>query len=123
MRYYHLDLLDWHRGELSSRRLNALVKHLPRDSAVARAVNGESADWSLTDYLLAAAVDQLAIANWLFTCVNSDDPPEQPEPVPRPQLPPDPAEDSMDSSAPGAPSSATASTAPPGPAELARFFG
>ncbi|MGV9312286.1 hypothetical protein ACWDR0_08810 [Streptomyces sp. NPDC003691] len=118
-----MDLLDWHRGDLSSRRLLALVKHLPRDSAVSREVNGESADWSMTDYLLAAAVDHLAIANWMYTCVNSDEPPDQPEPVPRPQLPPDSAEDSLDSPAPGAPSQPTASAAPPGPAELARFFG
>ncbi|MFJ8231748.1 hypothetical protein ACIQ9E_17590 [Streptomyces sp. NPDC094448] len=123
LRYYHLDLLDWHRGELSSRRLTALVKHLPADSAVSREINGEVAEWSVTDYLLAAVVDHLAAANWMYVCVNSEDPPAQPEPVPRPQPPPDPVEGSGGSSAPGAPPPPTASTTPPGPAELARFFG
>lgn len=64
-----------------------LVKHLPRDSAVNRELHGEAAEWSVTDHLLAAAVDHLAAANWMFACVNTDEdaePPERPEPVPRP---------------------------------------
>ncbi|MFD9408553.1 hypothetical protein ACFWBN_16270 [Streptomyces sp. NPDC059989] len=41
----------------------------------------------MTDHLLAATVDHLAAANWMFACVNTaedDDPPEAPQPVPRP---------------------------------------
>ncbi|WP_416977644.1 hypothetical protein [Streptomyces sp. T028] len=40
----------------------------------------------MTDHLLAAAVDHLAAANWMFACVNSEegDQPEPPVPVPRP---------------------------------------
>ncbi|MER5862348.1 hypothetical protein [Kitasatospora sp. NPDC002040] len=82
-----MDLLDWHRGRLSSRRLSVLVQHLPRDSNTVRALHGEAAEWTLTDHLLAAAVDHLAVANWMFLSVNRDedsDPPERPEPVPRP---------------------------------------
>jgi hypothetical protein len=82
-----VDLLDWHRGRLSSRRLSVLVSHLPRDSNTVRALHGESAEWTLTDHLLAAAVDHLAVANWMFLSVNRDEdsePPERPEPVPRP---------------------------------------
>lgn len=82
-----MDLLDWHRGRLTSRRLAVLVKHMPRDSAVAQELHGESADWMVTDYLLAAAVDHLAAANWMFASVNTDedsDAPEPPVPVPRP---------------------------------------
>ncbi|RSS54950.1 hypothetical protein EF909_17195 [Streptomyces sp. WAC01280] len=65
----------------------ALIKHLPRDSAVQRELHGEAADWSVTDHLLAATVDHLAVANWMFACVNTGedgDTPEAPKPVPRP---------------------------------------
>ncbi|MDT0610109.1 hypothetical protein [Streptomyces lancefieldiae] len=82
-----MDLLDWHRGRLSSRRLAVLVKHMPRDSALAQELHGDGAEWGVTDYLLAAAVDHLAAANWMFASVNSDEdsePPEPPVPVPRP---------------------------------------
>ncbi len=64
-----------------------LIKHLPRDSAVQRELHGEAADWSVTDHLLAATVDHLAVANWMFACVNTGedgDAPEPPKPVPRP---------------------------------------
>ncbi|WP_425245728.1 hypothetical protein [Streptomyces sp. NEAU-NA10] len=63
-----------------------LIKHLPRDSALNRDLHGEAAEWSVTDHLLAAAVDHLAAANWMFACVNSDegDQPDPPVPVPRP---------------------------------------
>ncbi|WP_328940100.1 hypothetical protein OG288_23025 [Streptomyces tauricus] len=87
LRHYGVDLLDWHRGQLSSRRLSVLVRHLPRDSALIRALHGEAADWSVTDYLLASVVDQLAEANWMFATVNRDEdsePLEFPEALPRP---------------------------------------
>lgn len=50
-----------------------LVKHLPRDSALVRDLHGEAADWAVTDYLLATAVDQLAESNWMFATVNQDE--------------------------------------------------
>ncbi|WP_172381523.1 hypothetical protein [Streptomyces sp. MNP-20] len=108
-----MDLLGWYRGELSSRRLAVLVRHLPRDSAFRLAHEGEAAGWSLGDQLLAAVVDHLAVANWMFASVNRDEdeaPPEPPQPVPRP---------GVDEAVPdGAPAADT-----PGPADLARFFG
>ncbi|XMN07092.1 hypothetical protein ACK8N7_14075 [Streptomyces griseobrunneus] len=64
-----------------------LVKHMPRDSAVAQELHGEASEWTVSDYLLAAAVDHLAAANWMFASVNTDEdaePPEAPVPVPRP---------------------------------------
>nr|WP_239081464.1 hypothetical protein [Streptomyces sp. SID9727] len=113
-------MLDWHRGQLSSRRLAILIKHLPRDSATIRDTDGEAAEWSVTDYLLAAVVDHLAAANWMFSVVNGDgesDPAEQPVPVPRPG---DAHErDDRDGDA----ASADAPPAVPDPSELARFFG
>ncbi|MEU6222742.1 hypothetical protein [Streptomyces sp. NPDC047042] len=83
-----MDLLDWHRGRLSSRRLTVLVKHLPRDCALNRELHGEAAEWSIAEHLLAATVDHLAAANWMFASVNRDedaDPPELPTPVRRPE--------------------------------------
>ncbi|MBT2409552.1 hypothetical protein J7I94_03085 [Streptomyces sp. ISL-12] len=129
-----MDLLDWHRERLSSRRLAVLIKHLPRDSALNRDLHGEAADWSVTDHLLAAAVDHLAAANWMFASVNSEegDQPEPPVPVPRPG---DGAQDADadgegdgDGNAGPATDTQAAGTAEgadpqaPSPAELARFF-
>ncbi|WP_457032608.1 hypothetical protein [Kitasatospora sp. P5_F3] len=82
-----MDLLDWHRDRLSSRRLAVLIKHLPRDSALTRELHGDAADWSTTDYLLANVVDHLAVANWMFATINRDEeaePLDPPEPVTRP---------------------------------------
>ncbi|MEU0298815.1 hypothetical protein ABZ252_04980 [Streptomyces sp. NPDC006175] len=111
-----MDLLDWYRGRLTSRRLAVLVKHMPRDSAVAQELHGDGAEWTVTDYLLAAAVDHLAAANWMFASVNTDedsDPPEPPVPVPRPGDDDGPAEPPVeDSPPPGGPSRT----------ELMRFF-
>ncbi|MEU3464136.1 hypothetical protein ABZ721_29795 [Streptomyces sp. NPDC006733] len=90
-----------------------MVAHLPRDSATLRELHGEAADWSVTDYLLAAAVDHLAESNWMFATVNRDedsDPLEFPTPTPRPG--------STDAPQPAAQDS------PPHPSdtELIRFF-
>ncbi|MFG2721595.1 hypothetical protein ACGFW5_25385 [Streptomyces sp. NPDC048416] len=79
--------MDWHRGTLTSRRLAILVKHLPRDSAVNRDLHGEAVEWDSSTHLLAAAVDHLAVANWMTATINSGedaDPLDYPEAVPRP---------------------------------------
>ncbi|MBY8878069.1 hypothetical protein [Actinacidiphila acidipaludis] len=101
---------------MTSRRLSVLVRHLPRDSAVGRELHGEAAEWSVGDHLLAAAVDHLAAANWMFACVNTAedaDQPDPPEPVPRPGAGAD---------GPDAADSAGARPAQPSPNELAGFF-
>ncbi|MEV6205422.1 hypothetical protein AB0M64_36480 [Streptomyces sp. NPDC051771] len=105
-----------------------LIKHLPRDSALQRDLHGEVADWSVTDHLLAAAVDHLAVANWMFSCVNSSedgDAPEFPEPVPRPKSTKDAEEDGEGSGPDGAAAAPDAGEAAPAvsPGQLARFFG
>jgi hypothetical protein len=92
---------------LSPRRLRVLIRHLPRESALVRALHGDAAEWGLTEHLLAGAVDELAVGNWLFVTANSGeraDPPPRPRPVPRPGVEPEPE---------------TAAT----PAEIAAFFG
>jgi hypothetical protein len=107
LRYYRVDLLDYYRGTLSARRLRVLIKHLPRDSALVGELHGDTAEWGLAEHLLAGAVDELAVGNWLFVAANSDenaDVPPRPRPVPRPGV------DAQE------PESAS-------PAQLAAFFG
>ncbi|MFG2872275.1 hypothetical protein [Streptomyces sp. NPDC048338] len=93
-----------------------LITHLPENSAVQRELHGEAAEWSVTDHLLAAVVDHLAVANWMFAAVNTGDDgdqPEPPKPVPRPGDSVEDDEDADDTDEAGAVS----------PSQLARFFG
>ncbi|MFD0370504.1 hypothetical protein [Streptomyces sp. NPDC127114] len=99
-----------------------LMKNLPRDGAVQRQIHGEAAEWSVTDHLLAATVDHLAVANWMFQMVNSDedgDTPDPPTPVPRPGAGDEDADngEGTDGNGGGKPDEAIS------PAALARFFG
>ncbi|MFE4307147.1 MULTISPECIES: hypothetical protein [unclassified Streptomyces] len=109
----------------------ALIKHLPRDSAVQRELHGEAAEWSVTDHLLAATVDHLAVSNWMFMCVNGGedgDQPDPPTPVPRPGGP-DEGEDGDHDGADGTDTDEHGRTtraeesAAVSPHALARFFG
>lgn len=86
-RYYHLDLLDLFRpGRLSWRKLDVLLKHLPTDSAAARAIAGTERDpWGTSEHLLATAVDLLAVQAWMFAKANSKRfNVRAPKPLPRP---------------------------------------
>ncbi|MGX8906756.1 hypothetical protein ACR820_16260 [Streptomyces netropsis] len=115
-----MDLLDWHRGSLSTRRLSVLVKHMPRDSAVNRDLHGEAVEWDSSTHLLAAAVDHLAVANWMTATINGgedSDPLDYPEPTPRPSLRTSDAEESDF----GDPQVSEPDTFPT-PSELTRFF-
>lgn len=108
LRYYGVDLLDHHRGTLSARRVRVLIEHLPRDAALVRELHGETADWGLTEHLLAATVDELAVGNWLFVSAHRgehDDTPDRPKPLPRPGV-----EDEIEEPAAS-------------PAQIAAFFG
>ncbi|MFE2166690.1 hypothetical protein ACFXB3_16760 [Streptomyces sp. NPDC059447] len=102
-----------------------LIKHMPRDSAVNRELFGEAAEWSVTDYLLAASVDHLAAGNWMFACVNAaedSDPPDAPEPMPRPDgKPRSEADEESGPDADADPASAGADGV--SPETLVRFFG
>lgn len=104
-----MDLLDYYRGRLSPRRLRVLIQHLPRQAALVREMHGGDVEWGLSEHLLAAAVDHLAAANWLFASANTPEgtePPERPEPVPRPGIAAD-----------------GSSTPPATPDQIAAFFG
>lgn len=68
------------------RRLGVLIRHLPKDSATVRSVAGDAADWTTGDYLLAVAVDHLAVANWQRSSTPKK-PAPRPKPVPRPKVP------------------------------------
>ncbi len=72
---------DLGRRRLPWTRLKHLVAHLPRDSAYARARFGDAADWGPAEYLAAATVDHLAVANWQRA---ADKHAARPQPVPRP---------------------------------------
>lgn len=62
MRCYGIDLLDFYRGDLSFRRLCALVRHLPEGSAVWRVLNPD-AGWTRAE-ALTAAVERRVTALW-----------------------------------------------------------
>lgn len=121
-----------------------LVRQLPRDSALNRELHGEAAEWSVTDHLLAAVVDHLAAANWMFASVNSDEgeQPDHPEPVPRPVDAAEETDERGDGDGDGiartsaatereaatrparsAPRSSDAASGAPSAVQLARFFG
>lgn len=59
-----LRLDDLGTERLTWRDLLVVVQHRPQDSALARALDGDEAVWSLTDHLLAITIDVLNIANW-----------------------------------------------------------
>ncbi|GAA4073954.1 hypothetical protein GCM10022284_07190 [Streptomyces hundungensis] len=73
-------------------------------------------EWDSTTHLLAAAVDHLAVANWMTATINSGedaDPQTYPEAVPRPGVDAVKADDS---------STRGTDDSLPTPADLARFF-
>jgi hypothetical protein len=50
-------VLEWWRGEMSSRELWALLQHLPHDSATQRA--RRDGDWSEREYLLPLLINEV----------------------------------------------------------------
>lgn len=81
-----IDLLDWFRGDITSRRLWSLICQLVEDdsSATRRAIGGP---WTLDQLLLAAAVDDIRLGNYILAAANSPkgkNPLPLPQPIPRP---------------------------------------
>lgn len=83
LRCYGVDLAGLLRGDLSLRRVRALVRGLPPGSALARGIDAR-AEWTVTDWLLAAVVDHVAVANWQRANHGAKHPNPAPRPVPRP---------------------------------------
>lgn len=65
-RWYGLDFGDLYRGTMTPRRAAALALNLP-PGAVTWLEADLAAAWNIGEHLLAATVDQLAIANWQRT--------------------------------------------------------
>lgn len=60
-RYYHLDLADWVRGDMDSRRFFALLDGLPEESNFHTwALRG--GDWTHREYLHARLVNEVALS-------------------------------------------------------------
>lgn len=73
----HHDLLDVWRGRMSWRRLELLIRHLPADSGLVRALNPDLAvvaAWTVETEVQAAIFDAIMHANF-----------QDPQPFPRPQ--------------------------------------
>jgi hypothetical protein len=71
-RYYAVDLLEaiWGDPPMSSRRLGALIRSLPPDSATARATDPHLG-WTTTDQLLAGLVESVDLGNAMFYAANT----------------------------------------------------
>jgi hypothetical protein len=74
-------------GELTWRELGVLVRGLPPTSRLRAAMAGGQPQWSMSDYLLAGAVDALVAANWQRANSGSKSPSPRPKPIPRPAPP------------------------------------
>lgn len=57
-------VVDLETDRLSWRRLDLLLRHLPRDSHFVRAISGEIARWGESEHLLASILDALQLGNW-----------------------------------------------------------
>lgn len=67
------------------RDLLVIVENSAADSAIARAMYPNEVAWGVTDYLLAAAVDALAVGNWQRDRANGGKS-RKPKPVQRPRV-------------------------------------
>ena len=76
-----LRLDDLGTDRLTWRDLYVVVHRAGRSSALSVELNDGEPLWTVTDYLLAAAVDQLAAANWQRQGKKSA---PKPKPIPRP---------------------------------------
>lgn len=61
-----------------------LIKHLPPDSATARALNGGAPVWGQTEAMLADVYDAIQWTTWVLSAQGAKRPPPDPTPYPRP---------------------------------------
>lgn len=73
-------LEDLFTGRMRWWQLRAYLSHLPRESALARALLGEDVAWGLNEQLLAATLDTLRAANYQRAGGKGS----KPKPLPRP---------------------------------------
>ncbi|MFB4265298.1 hypothetical protein [Nonomuraea sp. GTA35] len=62
--YHHRKLGDLFNGSLTWRELRSYLSHMPRESALARALLGDDSPWGLNEQLLALAIDVLRQGNY-----------------------------------------------------------
>jgi len=75
----------WGNSQWGCRKLLAHIKHLPRESAFARARNGDAADWTQSVELQASTVDALQTLTRIYINANSQNPvTDELKPYPRP---------------------------------------
>ena len=79
-RYYKLDILDLYRGAMTVRKAAVLALNLPPGALTWQEVGADSA-WTVSDFLLADAVDTLKAANYQ----RGGNKGQKPDPVPRPK--------------------------------------
>ena len=58
--YYRLDIADWHTGKLSSRRMLALLEHLPEDSAYKTAFERDG-QWPVWKQMLKTVANETTL--------------------------------------------------------------
>ena len=78
--YHHHSLHDLFDGALTWRELRSYLSHMPRESALARALLGEDSPWGLNEHLLAFAIDVLRQGNYQRGGGKG----AKPKPLPRP---------------------------------------
>lgn len=81
LRFYAADLpaAIWGPAPMSARKIAVLVKGLPPDSAIARALN-PSLGWGTTEELLAVLTEQVDLSNRLFLKAHSREGSGDPKP-------------------------------------------
>lgn len=90
-RYYGVDLRAacWGDHPVGMRRLRALIRGLPLDSALGRSVAPHRLEWSTTEELLATLIEVTDAGNVMFFAAHSKPGTPRPRPirVPRPGQP------------------------------------
>lgn len=69
---------------MSLRKIGVLLRALPGDSMLGRAVHGEAGSWTLTNYQLADVIDAAALTYWAVIAAHAKRPPRTPPRYPRP---------------------------------------
>lgn len=81
--YYRLDLRQvlWGPDPYGVRRIHALVTGLPPDGAMIRDMAYDGQEWSVTDELLAALLEEVDYGNRLYYSAHMKKGAQQPKPV------------------------------------------
>lgn len=80
-RFHGLRLAQVGTKELTWRHLTELIEHLPPESATRQKLAGDDGGWTLTNQLLAAIVDGIAVEIWQH---GGDPKAPRPKPIKRP---------------------------------------